>query len=51
MVEFDTPPLQREEAMHGIIPGEEDEISTLFKIKVCSMNGSFIVCHLLTHYY
>lgn len=50
MVEFDTPPLQREEAVHGMSHLEKRmEISTLFKMKVRRTNGGFVVCHLLTH--
>lgn len=50
MVESDTPPLQREDAWHGMShPEKRRGSSTLFKVKVRRMNSSFVVCHLLTH--
>lgn len=50
MVESATPPLQREDAWHGTShPEKRMGSSTLFKVKVRRMNGSFVICHLLTH--
>lgn len=50
MVESATPPLQREDARHRTSHLEKRlRSSTLFKVKVRRMNGSFVACHLLTH--
>lgn len=49
MVESATPPLQREDARHRTSHLEKRlGSSTLFKVKVRRMNGSFVACH-LTH--